>query len=91
MKIYKIRNKLNGLFFKGGHYWNNAEFDAYNWSDTGQTYHTTRGMRTVLNQIIRSHGILEHVEIVELELVVTSAKPMIDYVSPKLVLSALKK
>ena len=91
MKIYKIRNKNNGLFFKGGHYWNNEKFEHYNWTTAGQTYNTIRGLRTTLNQMIRLHGRLEDMEIVEFELIITSAKPLIDYINPQLIINQLKK
>ena len=91
MKIFKIRNKNNGLFFKGGHYYAHETLYDYNWSDTGQTYHTLQRLRGTLNGIIRNHGILEHLEIVEIELVETSAKPLIDYINPQTVIDRLKK
>lgn len=91
MKIFKIRNKNNGLFFNGGHYWADTKFDHNNWSESGQTYYSLNGLRGTINRIVRRHGILEHIEIVEVELVIVSAKSLLDYINPKLVIDRLKK
>jgi len=91
MKIFKIRNKNNGLFFRGGAYRSDHKFDRHNWTESGQTYHSLNGLRGALNRIVRFHGLPEHIEVVEVELVIISAKPPIDYINPKLVLDTLKK
>lgn len=93
MKIFKIRNKDTGLFFKGGTYFPSVDSTSshYYWDAHGATWISIGGLRKTLNAIIQKYGTQDSWEIVEFDLVESSAKPMIDYINPQKIVDALSK
>jgi hypothetical protein len=95
MKIFKIQNKLSGLYFKGSTVYfpdldsNHTEW--HQWDSSGKSFVTKTGMQQSLKAILRYPETANNCKVVEFELVEVSSDPLINYLSHRQLVKALKK